>query len=176
MRPTSAAALAVAALLGALVGGSVTPLVEASGRVAPGVPWSTVLTLAFVGMVLFALAWTTWRSLRREPGSSVRPVDPQRAVALLVLGRSCALGGAVVFGGYLAFALGFLGDAAPLPQERLLRGLLAAAAAVLVVAGGMLLERSCRVPGPGVREDRDDRDRDEPDDGPDTRDSSRPPR
>jgi hypothetical protein len=157
MRPTSAASLAVAALLGALVGGSIGPLIEAAGGRVPTVPWSAVVTLVLLGAVLLGLAWTTWRSLRRPSDSTVRRMDPQRAVVLLVLGRSGALGGAAIFGGYLAFGLGFLGDDAPLPHQRLVRGLLAAAATVLVVVGGLLLERACRVPG-GGDDDPDDSD------------------
>jgi hypothetical protein len=146
MRPTSAAALAVAALVGLLAGGVVGPLFEAAGRQPPRVPWSGVLILVFLAAVLLALARTTWRTLR-GPAGAARRIEPQRAVMLLALGRASALGGAALFAGYLAFALGFLGNDAPLPRERLVRGLLTAAAAVLVAAGGLLLERSCRVPG-----------------------------
>ena len=150
LRPTSAPALAVATLVGVLVGGSVAPLVERSGGVVPTVPWSAVLTLTFLAVVLMALAWTTYRSLRR-PGPRI---ESQRAVNLFVLGRSCALVGAAVSGGYLAFALGYLGNDAAVPQERLTRGLLAAAAAVLVVVGGLALERACQVPGDPDEPDR----------------------
>jgi hypothetical protein len=152
MRPTSAAALAVAALVGLLVGGSVAPLFEAAGRQAPRVPWSGVLILVFLAAVLLALARTTWRTLRRPAGGG-RLIEPQRAVMLLALGRASALGGAALFAGYLAFALGFLGDDARLPEERLVRGLLTALAAALVTAGGLLLERACRVPGGGDDDD-----------------------
>jgi hypothetical protein len=147
----------VAALVGALVGGSAGPLIEAAGGVVPSVALSTVLTLVLLGVILLGLAWFTWRSLRRPAGSSMRRIEPQRAVNLLVLGRSGALGGAAIFGGYLAFGLGYLGDDAPLPHERLVRGLIAAAAAVLVVIGGLLLERACQVPG-GRDDDPDDPD------------------
>ena len=150
------ASLAVAALIGALVGGSTGPVIEAAGGVVPTVPRSTVVTLVFLGVILVSLAWFTWRSLRATAGSRLRRIDPHQAVTLLVLGRSGALGGAAIFGGYLAFGLGYLGDDASLPHERLVRGLLAAAAAVLVVVGGVLLERACQVPGGG--DDPDDRD------------------
>ncbi len=144
--------LAVAALVGILVGGSVTPLIERSGGIVPTVPWSAVLALTFLAVVLMALAWTTWRALRR-PGPRI---ESHRAVNLFVLGRSSALVGAAVCGGYLAFALGYLGNDASVPQERLSRGLLASAAAVLVVAGGLALERACQVPGGPDDPDRDD--------------------
>jgi hypothetical protein len=162
MRPTAAPTLAVAALLGVLVGGSVEPLCAAAGVVVPTVPWSTVLTLVFLAAVVLTLAWTTWRSLRRTTGA--RPLEPQRAVTLLVLGRACALGGAAILGGYLAFGLGYLGDDGVLPRERLVRGLAAAAAAAAVVAGGLLLERSCQVPGPPDGPEDADRYDDGPDD------------
>jgi len=142
MRPTSAPALAIAALLGVLVGGSVEPLVQRAGGVAPTVPWSAVLTMVFTALVLAGLAVSIWRSLRR-PGPRI---ESQRAVTLLLLGTACALAGAAVAGGYLAFALGYLGDDAALPRERVVRGLFASAAAVLVAAGGLLLERACQVP------------------------------
>lgn len=164
MRPTSAAALAVAALVGALVGGSIPPLVERADGVVPTVPWSSVLTLAFLAVVLGTLAWTTWRRLRR-PGP---PLDPGRAVMLLLLGTSCALVGAAVCGGYLAFALTYLGDDATVPRERFVRGLLASAAALLVVVGGAALERACVVPGgpdAGGAKGGDVDDTDEGDDG-----------
>ncbi len=154
LRPTSAATLAVAVLVGVLVGGSVAPLVERGGGIVPRVPWSAVLTLAFLAVVLMALAWNTWRSLRR-PGPRI---EAHRAVNLFVLGRSCALVGAAVCGGYAAFALGFLGNDAALPQERLVRGLLAAGSAALVVVGGLALERACQVPGSRDEERQDDDD------------------
>jgi hypothetical protein len=157
LRPLSAAALAVGAVVGVLVGGSVEPLVEAAGGQAPTVRWSAVVTLVFIAAVLLTLAWTTWRTLRR-PAGAVRMIEPQRAVMLLVLGRACALAGAAIFGGYLAFALGYLGDDAQLPQERLFRGLLAAGAAILVAVGGLLLERSCQVPGAGDPDDAEEAD------------------
>jgi Protein of unknown function (DUF3180) len=138
--------------VGLLVGGLVGPLFEAAGRQPPRVPWSGVLILVFLAAVLLALARTTWRTLR-GPAGAVRRIEPQRAVMLLALGRASALGGAALFAGYSAFALGFLGDDAPLPRERLVRGLLTAAAALLVAAGGLLLERSCRVPGADDEDD-----------------------
>ncbi len=143
VRTTSAPTLAVSALLGALVGGAVPPLVERTGGTVPTVSWLSVLTLLFVAVVLGALAWTTWRTLHRRR----QRIDSQRAVNLLVLGKASALTGAAFAGGYFAFALTFLGETqAALPRERLVHGLLAAAAAVALATGGLALERACRVP------------------------------
>ena len=146
LRPTSAAALAVAAVIGLLVGGAVPLLIGLTGSVVPSIAWTTPLTLVFLAVVVLVLAYTTTRALHPPPGRSGRAIDPHRALLLYVLGRACALGGAFVVGAYLAFALTYLGDDAVLPRERLLRGLFAAGAAGLLTAAGVLLERACRVP------------------------------
>jgi len=144
MRPTSVAALAATAVIGALLGGLVPAGFALVGAIAPTVPWSTAVALGFLAALLLALAANTWRTLHRR---GLR-VDPGRAVALLLLGRAAALSGALVAGGYLAFALTFAGRAeTTLPRERLVHGLVAALAAVAMVVGGVLLERACRVPG-----------------------------
>lgn len=133
----------MAALVGALAGGLVPPLVERAGGTPPTVSWTSVLTLGFVAVVLFALAGTTWHTLHRRR----ERIDHQRAVNLLVLGKASALAGAAVAGAYLAFALSFANQTdVPLPRERLVHGLLAALGAAGVAGGGVALERSCRVP------------------------------
>ncbi|CAN5889533.1 hypothetical protein BH20ACT6_BH20ACT6_18950 [soil metagenome] len=143
MRPTSAATLAATALLGALLGGLVPAAFELAGAIAPTVPWSAAVALAFLAALLLALAASTWRTLHRR---RLR-IEAGRAVALLVLGRAAALSGALVAGGYLAFGLTYIGriDAA-LPRERLVHGLVAALAAAALAASGIMLERACRVP------------------------------
>lgn len=157
LRQTSAATLAVGALLGGLLGGLVPPLVERFGGIAPTVPWSSVFALVFWAAVLFGIAVTTGRTLHRRR----ERIDHQRAVNLLVLGKASALAGAVVAGGYAAFGLTFAGQTdVALPRERLVHGLVAAAAAAAVMVGGLMLERACRVP------DADDHGKDS--DAPDT--------
>lgn len=149
MRPTSPVTLAVAALLGALVGGLVPAVYELAGAIVPSVGWSAVVTLSFLAALLLTLAASTWRTLHRRR----EVIESQRAVALLLLGKASALAGALVAGGYLAFALTFAGQAgAALPRERLVHGLLAALAALAVAVGGVLLERACRDPGFDLRQ------------------------
>ena len=148
LRPTSAAALAVAALIGGLAGGLVPPLVQRTGGIVPTVSWANVFALAFWAAVLVALAVSTFRTVHASRQRDRARMDSQRAVNLLVLGKASALAGAVVAGGYLAFGLTFASQAdVALPRERLVHGLAAAATGVAVLAGGLLLERSCRVPG-----------------------------
>jgi ABC-type Fe3+-siderophore transport system permease subunit len=75
-------------------------------------------------------------------------MDPQRAVALLVLGKASALAGALVAGGYLAYAVMFVTRLdAEAPRDRVIRSAVAVAAGIGLAVAGLLLERACRVPG-----------------------------
>jgi hypothetical protein len=76
------------------------------------------------------------------------PLEPHRAVNRLVLGRACALVGALVAGGYAGYALSWLGiEGDPLAGQRVLRSVIAAVLGVGICVGGILLERACRVRG-----------------------------
>ena len=63
-----------------------------------------------------------------------------------MLGKACALAGALVAGGYLGYALAQLGVDQPAAEARLWRSLLAAAAGLAVCIAALLLELACRVP------------------------------
>ena len=145
-------ALVVAALFGGLAGWLLVVTVNAFDLTAPEVPWTAPLGLIVVTVLVGALAYSTYQRIqvRRER------MEPSRAVALLVLGKASALAGAVVAGGYLAYALLFLTrlDAAA-PRDRVIRSAVAVLAGVALCAMGLLLERACKVP-------RDDGDDDQP--------------
>ncbi len=154
MTTTTPKALAVAAIFGALAGWLVVVVANALDLVPPYVPWTAPAALVVSAALVGALAWSTHQRIqvRKER------VEPERAVAFLVLGKASALAGAVIAGGYLAFALMFVGrwDAAG-PRERVIRALVAVVVAVGLSIAGLLLERACRVPG---GEDDDDGDHD----------------
>ena len=63
-----------------------------------------------------------------------------------MLAKACALTGALVAGGYVGYAVSWVGltDAA-LARERVVHSLLAGVAGALLVVGSLLLERACRV-------------------------------
>jgi H+/Cl- antiporter ClcA len=136
-------ALIVAALFGGLVGWLLVVTVNAFDLTAPEVPWTAPLGLIVVTVLVGALAYSTYQRIqvRRER------MEPSRAVALLVLGKASALAGAVVAGGYLAYAGAFLTrlDAAA-PRDRVIRSAVAVLAGVALCAVGLLLERACKVP------------------------------
>ena len=137
-------ALLVAALFGGLAGWLVVVTANAFDMLPPRIPWTAPVGLVVFAALVGALAWSTHQRLqvRRER------MEPQRAVAFLVLGKASALAGAAVAGGYLGFALMFLTriDAAT-PRDRVIRSAVAVVAGVALAIAGLRLERACKVPG-----------------------------
>lgn len=136
-------ALVVAALFGGLAGWLLAVTTEAFNVIPPSIPWSAPIGLFVVAALVGALAWSTHQQIqvRRER------MEPQRAVALLVLGKASALGGALVAGGYLGYALSFVSSfQAEGPRERVIHSLVAIVGGLALAAVGLLLERACRVP------------------------------
>jgi hypothetical protein len=136
-------ALVVAAVFGGLSGWLVVVIANAFDLIPPEVPWTAPVGLILVAALVGALAYATHQRIqvRRER------IEPQRAVALLVLGKASALAGALVAGGYFGFALMFLArlDAAA-PRDRVIRSAVAIVAGVALCIMGLLLERACKVP------------------------------
>ncbi len=136
-------ALVVAAVFGGLSGWLVVVIANAFDLIPPEVPWTAPIGLILVAALVGALAYATHQRIqvRRER------IEPQRAVALLVLGKASALAGALVAGGYFGFALMFLArlDAAA-PRDRVIRSAVAIVAGVALCIMGLLLERACKVP------------------------------
>jgi lysylphosphatidylglycerol synthetase-like protein (DUF2156 family) len=141
LRPTSPVVLAGWAVVGLAGGWLVHPLAERMSGTAPIVSWLQPLALFLVAAILGMTAQATWRTVqvRRER------LQPHQAVNRLVLARACAFVGALAAGGYLGYALSWLGVEAELADQRLVRSLVAAAGSVLVVVTALLLERACRV-------------------------------
>ncbi len=141
LRPTQPWVLAAWAVVGLAGGWLVHPLAERSSGTAPIVTWLQPLALFLVAAILGGTAHATWRTVqvRRER------LLPHQAVNRLVLARACAFVGALAAGGYLGYALSWLGVDAELADQRLARSLVAAFASVLVVVTSLLLERACRV-------------------------------
>lgn len=139
---TSAGAVTGFALLGLVLGWALRPVSIRLGGTAPTVGWVPVLSLAFVALVVGSVAWSTHRSLHRRR----ERLQPHHAVNRLVLGKACALAGALVAGGYLGYALSWLGlTDAELTRERMVRALVGGVAGAALVVGSLLLERACRV-------------------------------
>jgi len=116
------------------------PLSDRYGT-APVVTWLQPLALLLVAVILGFTAYSTHRLRTQRPDL----LAPHLAVNRLVLARACAFVGALVLGGYLGYALSWVGDEAELADERIWRSGLAAFAGLLIVLTSLLLERACRV-------------------------------
>ena len=140
--PTTVGSLLGFALVGLVVGWSVRGLSVRWRGTAPVVGWVQVLALVLVAVIVWAVAWSTYRTVQTRGGRLL----PQHAVNRLVLAKSVALAGAMVCGGYLGYVLSWLGHTdAELARERVVHSLVAAGASAVAVAGSLLLERACRV-------------------------------
>lgn len=140
----------MAALFGGLAGWLVVLTANAFDLVPPQVPWTAPAAVAVVAAAVGGLASATYQRIhvRREW------MEPQRGVAFLVLGKASALGGAVLAGGYAAFAVMFLSRfAAEAPRERVVVAAVTVVTGIALTVAGLLLERACRVPKPGSDED-----------------------
>lgn len=142
--PTRPGVLVALGLFGLIAGWLVRPLSVRAGVAAPTISWLPVLALVLVAAILAAVAWSTYRTLQTRH----ERIEAHRAVNRLVLAKACALTGAAVAGGYLGYALSWVGltDAA-LGEQRLLRSVVAGLAGLAIVVGSLLLERACRVTG-----------------------------
>ena len=129
-------------VVGLFVGWAVRPVGTQLSGAAPTVSWLPATALLFVAVVVGTLAWSTHRTIHRRR----LLLDPHQAVNRLVLGKACALVGALMAGGYFGYALSWLGltDAA-LARQRAEHSVAAGVAAVLLMVGALLLERACRV-------------------------------
>ena len=105
LRPTSPTVLAVWGLVGLVLGWLFHPLSDRWGT-PPVVTWAQPLTLLLVAAILGYTAWSTWRTVHVH----AERLAPNQAVNRLVLARACAFVGALAGGGYLGYALSWLGD------------------------------------------------------------------
>jgi hypothetical protein len=135
-----------AAALGAAVGWLALVSLDALGHHPPIPSWIVPGSLAAGGL----LAHIGARFVHRRFHVLHRYPDPQRSLALVALAKACALGGAALAGAYAVLALTSLPRFAVVAaRERVIRGAVTAVAALLLMAGGLALERQCRTDPPG---------------------------
>ena len=143
LRTTGPGLIAGWALAGLVLGRLLRPLLTELDRTAPQVGWLQAGALFLLAGILAAVARATHRAVQL----SRERLQPHEAVNRLVLAKACALVGSLAAGGYLGYALSWLGASAELGGERIVMSLVAALGAVLTVVGSLLLERACRVTG-----------------------------
>lgn len=138
-------ATAVAAVVGAGLGWSLFSALGKFGADLPRLPLPVTLAIALLAGLVGLQAVVTHRTIqvRRQA------VPAGRAVALLVLGKTCLLAGAGLAGGYAAAAAFFwTRQEAVVPREIVVSSVAAVLASVALCVAGAFLERSCRIPGP----------------------------
>ncbi len=129
------------ATLGLVLGWSVRAVTVALDVTTPTVSWLQVAGLAVGAGIVAVTARQTRRAVRRRTGD----LRPHEAVNRLVLGKSCALVGALVAGAYAGAALSWVGALSELAEENLVRSLAACLVTVGLMLAGLALERACRI-------------------------------
>jgi uncharacterized protein DUF3180 len=130
------------ALIGLVGGWLLHRVLDRGTGTPPTVSWAQPLALLLVAAILWSTAWSTRRTLQQR-----RRLSPHQAVNRLVLARACAYVGALAAGFYFGYAVSWLGvDNSDLAGQRVFRSACAGVAGILIVVGGLLLERACRVP------------------------------
>ena len=143
LRPMSPAALCIWAAIGLIAGWVFHAIADRGAGLPPQVSWAQPLALALVAAILFGTAWSTRRTIAQHPAR----LSPHQAVNRLVLARACAYVGSLAGGAYLGYAVSWLGvESTELAGQRAFRSACAGVAGLLIVVGGLLLERACRVP------------------------------
>lgn len=143
LRPITGRALSICAVIGLVGGWALHPLGARLTGDAPMVSWAQPLALLLVAAIMGFLAWHTWRTVHQQG----HRLEAHKAVNRLVLARACALAGSVVAAGYAGFAVSWLGDASERADQWVLRSVLAAVGALMVMLASLGLERACRAPG-----------------------------
>jgi hypothetical protein len=141
LHPTSAGVITGWAVAGLIGGWLLRPVAERVRDTAPIVTWAQPLALLLVAAILGATAYGTWRTVHVHH----QRLEAHRAVNRLVLARACALVGALVAGGYVGYAVSWMGVDTELADQRVWRSAVAGLAGVAIVVTALLLERACRV-------------------------------
>jgi hypothetical protein len=141
LRPTSPAVLTIWGVVGLVGGWLIHAYADRRMAAAPIVTWAQPLALFLVAAILAVTARATWRTVHVRKDR----LAPHQAVNRLVLARACAYVGVLVAGGYLGYALSWIGVTSELAGQRGIRSLIAGLAGACVVVTALLLERACRV-------------------------------
>ncbi|MCW2781069.1 MAG: hypothetical protein JWR35_1518 [Marmoricola sp.] len=125
-----------------VLGWAVRPLSIRLGVTEPNVSWVAIAMVFFMAAIVGGAAYLTWTALHRHH----QRLQPHQAVNRLVLGKACALVGAVIAGGYFGYAVAHLGVTdSDLATARLWRSVVAGIGGLAVTTAALLLERACRV-------------------------------
>ena len=156
MKRTSAAALVVLFVIGAIGAALAQVGLASAGLPVIVIPITLPLALAGIGAIVISLALPIRRATRRtsDAAATRSSVDPFYATRVVTLAKACALSGALL-AGFGAGALGYVLTRSATPPVGSIATTVAGlvGAAVLLVCG-LVAEAMCRVP-PGDDDDDD---------------------
>lgn len=143
MRRTRPSVLIILAVLGVAVGWLLETALAAMGQPIIVPPATLSVALVGIGAIVLAVGWPIRQVVR---GIRKGPIDPFRAMRILVLAKASSLSGALI-GGWAAGVLLYLASRPVLPPDTalLLVGS-SAVAAVLLLSSGLVVEHWCRIP------------------------------
>ncbi|SNQ47543.1 conserved membrane hypothetical protein [Frankia canadensis] len=145
MRPTRARDLVVVAVVFGVLG---YLLLWWAYRSIPTLPRTAPLSVVLIGIIELQVAGQTRRRLAGRPGT--RPILPLTVARLAALAKASSVTGSALAGGW-AGVLGYTiprTDEFPTAGSDAITAGLGLAAAVVLLVGGLVLERVCRVRRP----------------------------
>ncbi|MDQ1130192.1 DUF3180 domain-containing protein [Microbacterium sp. SORGH_AS_0888] len=160
MKRTNPAVLVIAAVLGGGVGFLIDQLLTSGGAATVAPHISMALVLALVGVVVLAFAIPIRRAIQ---GRSQVPIDPFRALRVVVLAKASSLVGAALGGGALGLLVFLLTRPVTPSVESMTTLIATVVASAWLVAAALIAEHLCIIrkddddhepgsddPGPGV--------------------------
>ncbi|HEX5534933.1 MAG TPA: DUF3180 domain-containing protein [Actinomycetales bacterium] len=143
MKATKWPALVLLALVGVVLGWSVTRVLESGGSVMP-LPVTALVAMLVIATAVLVVGIPVRRWNR---GDRSRRLDPLRAARTAVLAKASSHSGALLIGWYLGQGLTLIPDLHIEPRRsRLIVAVLAMLAALTMVVAGLITERWCRLP------------------------------
>ncbi|MFU0662782.1 DUF3180 domain-containing protein [Gardnerella vaginalis] len=92
--------LVIGILFGFVLGAFLVSSTESSAMSLAGAPWVVVAIMVIAGLATFVMAWQTHQSVS-DKNKNKKRLNPQFAVAALMLSKSLGMAGAILSGWYV---------------------------------------------------------------------------
>lgn len=143
-RPSTLVALFVSA---AAIAWGLLRVLESRGTVLPPLPWLGPFSIGVLGAAVVVSAASLHRRLLGRPGT--KPPNPIGVARLAALAKAASHAGALIGGAYAGWVLLLLPDLEVTGRrDRAAVAVVAVVASLVLIAGGLVLERVCRVRPP----------------------------
>jgi len=155
VKRTKPSTLVLLGAIGAGGAGLVQAVLASVGRPIIIPPFTLLVALAAIGVIVVLMAVPISRMVRGN-SSSRGPVDPFYATRVVMLAKASALGGALLTGGAIGLLVYLLSRSVAPGVGSLGLTIAALIGAAVLLAGGLLAEFMCRIP-PDTDNDDDDK-------------------